>query len=104
MWLQEDESKEPFASKKDPAERQAFVKELHLLKTDIFMRMVESGMMPLRPGVKRLVGAAPWHAILQHGESMFTAPGSFILNKAARQILQERDGASATACLLLPVL
>ena len=41
---------------KDPAERQAFVKELHLLKTDIFMRMVESGMMPLRPGVKRLVG------------------------------------------------
>ena len=58
MRLQEDESKEPFASRKDQSERQAFVKELHLLKTDIFMRMVESGMMPLRPGVKRLVGAA----------------------------------------------
>ena len=57
-WLQEDESREPFASRKDQAERQAFVKELHLLKTDIFMRMVESGMMPLRPGVQRLVGAA----------------------------------------------
>ena len=56
MVTQEDEDEEPFASIKDPAERQAFVKELHLLKTDIFMRMVESGMMPLRPGVKRLVG------------------------------------------------
>jgi hypothetical protein len=44
---------------KDPAARQAFVKELHLLKTDIFMRMVESGMMPLRPGVQRLVGERP---------------------------------------------
>lgn len=40
-------------------QRQDLVKELHLLKTDIFMKMVESGMMPLRPGVQRLVGAAP---------------------------------------------
>ena len=42
------------------------MKELHLLKTDIFMRMVESGMMPLRPGVKRLVGAVPWQPARQH--------------------------------------
>ena len=31
--------------------------ELHKLKTDIFMDMVEAGSMPLRPGVARLVGA-----------------------------------------------
>lgn len=37
-------------------EQQDFVKELHLLKTDIFMEMVEAGSMPLRPGVRRLVG------------------------------------------------
>lgn len=57
-WAQEHEGEEPFASMPDPAQRAAFVKELHLLKTDIFMRMVESGMMPLRPGVQRLVGTA----------------------------------------------
>ena len=38
-----------------PEERQEFVKGLHLLKTDIFMEMVESGAMPLRPGVRRLI-------------------------------------------------
>lgn len=53
---QEHEDEEPFLSIKDPEQRKELVKELHLLKTDIFMRMVESGMMPLRPGVKRLVG------------------------------------------------
>lgn len=36
--------------------QQAFVKELHLLKTNIFMEMVEAGSMPLRAGVRRLVG------------------------------------------------
>ena len=57
---QEHESEEPFLSLKDAKQRQELVKELHLLKTDIFMKMVESGMMPLRPGVQRLVGAAPF--------------------------------------------
>ena len=54
--VQECESEEPFKSLTD-RERQALVKELHLLKTDLFMKMVEDGMMPLRPGVKRLVSA-----------------------------------------------
>lgn len=44
-----------------PEERKAFVAELHRLKTDIFMRMVESGAMPLRPGVRRLIGAPLSH-------------------------------------------
>ena len=54
--VQERENEDPFKSMTDSQQRQELVKELHLLKTDLFMRMVEDGMMPLRPGVKRLVG------------------------------------------------
>ena len=57
--VQECESEEPFKSMTDKEQRQALVKELHLLKTNIFMKMVEDGMMPLRPGVKRLVSGSP---------------------------------------------
>ena len=39
----------------DPEERKALVQSLHLLKTDIFMELVEGGALPLRPGVSRLV-------------------------------------------------
>ena len=42
----------------DPAARQTLVAELHRLKTQLFMRLVETGAMPLRPGVKRLVTEA----------------------------------------------
>lgn len=34
------------------------IKELHKLKTDLFMQIIESGQLPLRPGVKRLVDEA----------------------------------------------
>ena len=44
-------------SLKEPDARKGLVAELHKLKTDIFMDMVEAGSMPLRPGVARLVGA-----------------------------------------------
>lgn len=50
--------REPFQSMTDPQQRAAFVKELHLLKTDLFMQLVETGAMPLRPGVRRLVEEA----------------------------------------------
>lgn len=40
----------------DAAARKALVAELHLLKTDLFMDLVDGGAMPLRPGVARLVG------------------------------------------------
>lgn len=46
----------------DEGQRKALVAELHKLKTDIFMDMVQRGTMPLRPGVKRLVGARTEHA------------------------------------------
>jgi len=42
----------------DDAERQAKVKEIHLLKTDIFSDMINSGELKLRPGVTRLVKEA----------------------------------------------
>ena len=51
---------EPFKSTVDAEARKKLVQELHLLKTDIFMELVESGAMPLRPGVRRLV--SEWRA------------------------------------------
>ncbi|KAK9845703.1 hypothetical protein WJX81_000087 [Elliptochloris bilobata] len=57
-YFSEHKDREPFCSLRALEDRKAFVAELHRLKTDIFMRMVESGAMPLRPGVRRLVGEA----------------------------------------------
>ena len=37
-------------------DRQAYVKDMHLLKTDLFMKLIEEGQLPLRPGVKRIIG------------------------------------------------
>lgn len=39
-------------------DKDALVKELHKLKTDFFMDIIESGELPLRPGVARLVDEA----------------------------------------------
>lgn len=40
------------------ADRKSFVQDLHLLKTAKFQGLVESGAVPLRPGVSRLVDDA----------------------------------------------
>ena len=48
---------EPWLSTTDPAARKAFLKELHEMKTDIFNELIETGRLPVRPGVKRLIGA-----------------------------------------------
>ncbi len=50
--------REPFRSTSDAAARADLVKDLHKLKTDLFMGLVETGAMPLRPGVARLVREA----------------------------------------------
>lgn len=42
----------------DETERQAMVKKLHLRKTDIFMDLIDEGVIPLRPGVLRLIDEA----------------------------------------------
>jgi HAD superfamily hydrolase (TIGR01509 family) len=39
-------------------DRPGLIQDLHYLKTDLFMRIVESGQLPLRSGVKRLVDEA----------------------------------------------
>lgn len=49
-----DETSWPVAE----AERDDFIKSLHKLKTDFFMEVIESGALPLRPGVERLVDEA----------------------------------------------
>jgi hypothetical protein len=48
----------PCVHTQDPQEQQTLVAGLHKLKTDLFMQLVETGAMPLRPGVKRLVQEA----------------------------------------------
>lgn len=40
------------------ADRTALIRELHQLKTDLFMQIIASGQLPLRPGVRRLVDEA----------------------------------------------
>ncbi len=40
------------------SDKDALIKELHKLKTDLFMQIIESGELPLRPGVARLVDEA----------------------------------------------
>ncbi len=42
----------------DVTDKEALIKELHRLKTDLFMQIIESGELPLRPGVARLVDEA----------------------------------------------
>lgn len=42
----------------DQAGRDALILRLHKVKTDAFMRLIESGALPLRPGVARMIDAA----------------------------------------------
>ena len=39
-------------------DRDGFIKEMHKLKTDLFMQIIESGELPLRPGIARIVDEA----------------------------------------------
>lgn len=47
-----------FPQDEDEPSRQDLVKELHLRKTDIFNEMIQSGNVPLRPGVLRIIDDA----------------------------------------------
>jgi len=57
-YFSQHSDEEPWASVTDPKERTAFLKELHELKTDIFNELIESGKLPVRPGVIRLINEA----------------------------------------------
>lgn len=43
---------------KTVTDKDAFIKQLHLLKTDLFMEIIDTGRLPLRPGVARIVDEA----------------------------------------------
>ncbi|CAG9467283.1 unnamed protein product [Pedinophyceae sp. YPF-701] len=49
------EDVEPFKSIQGEEARWEFLKEMHALKTEIFMELIETARLPLRPGVKRLI-------------------------------------------------
>ncbi len=42
----------------DVDDKDTYIKEMHKLKTDLFMQLIESGELALRPGVARLVDEA----------------------------------------------
>ncbi|HUT45801.1 MAG TPA: HAD-IA family hydrolase [Sedimentisphaerales bacterium] len=42
----------------DVADKDTIIKELHKLKTEYFIQIIESGQLPLRPGVARLIDEA----------------------------------------------
>jgi len=52
------DDQEPFKSIQGDEARWELCKELHALKTQLFMELVETGAMPLRPGVSRLINEA----------------------------------------------
>ena len=41
-----------------PTERDALIKRLHALKTDLFMKIISSGELPVRSGINRIVDEA----------------------------------------------
>lgn len=45
------------------SDKEVFIKELHKLKTDLFMQIIESGELPLRPGITRIVDEAIEHGV-----------------------------------------
>lgn len=47
-----------FGWPEDVSDKDAFIKEMHRLKTDLYMQIIDGGQLPLRPGVKRLVDEA----------------------------------------------
>jgi HAD superfamily hydrolase (TIGR01509 family) len=49
---------EGFGKEVDPAEEDELIKAMHKRKTAIFIDLIESGKLPLRPGVKRLMQEA----------------------------------------------
>jgi HAD superfamily hydrolase (TIGR01509 family) len=44
-----------FGKPVDPAEEDDLIKRLHKRKTEVFIELIQSGDLPLRPGVKRLM-------------------------------------------------
>jgi HAD superfamily hydrolase (TIGR01509 family) len=78
------------------ADRDAFVKELHLLKTDAFMSIIEEGALPLRPGVARLVDEALAHGVKL---AICSTSNEKAVTMVARKMLGEERTARFSAIL-----
>ena len=71
--------------------RQEKVKELHLLKTDLFMKLIDEKVIPLRSGVLRLVDEAiasgvrlaGWTNIFDFAIKFDSAHNSFLYKQCA---------------------
>ena len=71
-------------------DQDAFIKELHHLKTDLFIQIIEAGELPLRPGVKRLVDEAI-------AESMMLAVCSTSNQRAVNLVVEKMLGSERKA-------
>ena len=49
---------EEFGWPAEAVDKNEFIKEMHRLKTDLYMKIIDSGQLPPRSGVKRLVDEA----------------------------------------------
>ena len=53
----------PEKAPKDEAERKEFIAGLHKQKTELFMVLIEKKLLPLRPGVAKLVSLLMFYSI-----------------------------------------
>ncbi len=63
------------------AERDGLIARLHALKTDIFMKIISSGELPVRPGIKRIIDEA-------HAAGARLAVCSTSNEKAVREVVR----------------
>ncbi|GBG76582.1 hypothetical protein CBR_g22462 [Chara braunii] len=82
----------PVGSPEGEGERKQFVADLHKTKTQLFMSMVETGALPLRPGVARLIDEAM-------GEGVKVAVCSTSNEKAVSAIVREMLGPEKAAAI-----
>jgi HAD superfamily hydrolase (TIGR01509 family) len=69
-----------------PEDEEELIKKMHQAKTDQFIKLIESGSLPLRPGIKRLMQEANSANVLI---SICTTSDERAANIVARQILKD---------------
>jgi len=78
--------KEGFGKEVTPDREDELIKTLHKRKTDIFIGMIESGQLPLRPGVNRIMQEAKQHQLIL---GICTTSAERAAHAIARNILQD---------------
>lgn len=62
----------PEKAPKDEAERKEFIAGLHKQKTELFMVLIEKKLLPLRPGVAKLVSLLNFNALIYSFDATIT--------------------------------